>query len=1209
MTSTGWQKNLASANMSFIAGDVAAGKVENDPALAPSETSQGSTSTIGKAVEKYPQVQGPLKDQMMIVNTGDVMMTNYAIANTESLSLLEERRRLLELVENIPNPPGQPQNDNVNVPSDGQSTELTKNSMSGTSDADEDLQLEDPLKIRMMANSASANTMFINLLQGHRRPPEFGDAKPNRSDSMDFESEPPPGLPQSDHINVPIGDQNTDLTGDFMSGTADAPTPNKKPPVNHVSSRRLSVEDAAFPLVEEESLPEANDLYDFESSPDNTFYTFPGFDYGHAGQQLGIINIGFLHGLEASSTSSPSFHFNEFVTQPSEDQSNDRFSISNTFSGEHGNALNQRDSFQAFPDEPKRVPEFDSMSFAQPNTYTEVTERAARSYEDQDDRGISGIKRPVHTGNSYVGELAQSSSHPSKVSRYAAIAQQQQQQQNMLFLHSLRPSTSQVPMANMEFSARDQKRLRRHPPSTSPDSVVEDPVLEQEAFTPPLEPTTGPSRGDMIEGFADSSNMTSYFPSHFANREFLGRDLASLYSLQPTSRTLNDHSTNEDQKRTNSVSQDDDLSSSRLIEIDLDAYPTFRYSPLSKERPGSVRLVKLQNLSTANDIYCEIVCADMYQDDMEYICLSYCWGDGGRDRIIYIKEANGPNARHRSLAITENLYCALRSLQASETYSTRLMWIDMISINQNDLRERADQVALMKSIYDKAEDVVVWLGGSQSAQTARPIISWIYESLLAKTGLKAASIAGSEGLKLNQEHLYLLKEFTTVDIPGSSPIQAYELLAQFFSLPWFRRVWVLQEASSHRTVTARIGEYTLPFEAIIIAALWQSFLTRSYTSLSDVELGHARSGQGYLPELWLNLLHTRKPRGLPIIELVCRARDFQASDPRDKLFAMLGLANDVYTSSGLLPYYLQPDYTISKDAVYMRFAKGIIAQTGNLDILSAVNTFSGQPNEASATWMPQLDVPIATIRGLGFPRKYNAAFATKQVLNATTNDCDANLLSLSGFVVDTVGYKVSSLLTLSPQLHLQVDSDVEAVTDLWSRYVIGMAYCNSAQKRAKLQAYVNTITAAGFAVPRSFPEYPLGQVEPPQNVPSIIADFAAYWAREDRKFSILDVDRAKFVEYAKTGDADQFAVLAGKACHERKFFYIGNSRMGLCPRNAKEGDKIVVLYGGSVPYVLRQKAGDTWAFVGECYVDGLMFGEVQKLKEDLNIAEQVFHIR
>ena len=53
--------------------------------------------------------------------------------------------------------------------------------------------------------------------------------------------------------------------------------------------------------------------------------------------------------------------------------------------------------------------------------------------------------------------------------------------------------------------------------------------------------------------------------------------------------------------------------------------------------------------------------------------------------------------------------------------------------------------------------------------------------------------------------------------------------------------------------------------------------------------------------------------------------------------------------------------------------------------------------------------------------------------------------------------------------------------------------------------------------------------------------------------------------------------------------------MGLVPAAARLGDRIVLIFGGSVLYVLRPREGllaSQYEFVGECYIHGLMDGEV-----------------
>ena len=65
-----------------------------------------------------------------------------------------------------------------------------------------------------------------------------------------------------------------------------------------------------------------------------------------------------------------------------------------------------------------------------------------------------------------------------------------------------------------------------------------------------------------------------------------------------------------------------------------------------------------------------------------------------------------------SLAIGLNPDGALRQLRRS--YSGRLLWVDALCINKEDVKERSQQVELMGKTYLSVERVVVWLGTERS---------------------------------------------------------------------------------------------------------------------------------------------------------------------------------------------------------------------------------------------------------------------------------------------------------------------------------------------------------------------------------------------------------------------------------------------------------------------------------------------------------------
>ncbi|KAF5588267.1 heterokaryon incompatibility (het-6OR allele) [Fusarium subglutinans] len=73
----------------------------------------------------------------------------------------------------------------------------------------------------------------------------------------------------------------------------------------------------------------------------------------------------------------------------------------------------------------------------------------------------------------------------------------------------------------------------------------------------------------------------------------------------------------------------------------------------------------------------------------------------------------------------------------------------------------------------------------------------------------------------------------------------------------------------------------------------------------------------------------------------------------------------------------------------------------------------------------------------------------------------------------------------------------------------------------------------------------------------------------------------------------------------RRFFRTEKGYMGLVPPDIQPGDAICLLLGGSVAYALRRSAHETWIYIGECYVHGIMDGEAaaKALEEKIDFAE------
>jgi hypothetical protein len=118
-------------------------------------------------------------------------------------------------------------------------------------------------------------------------------------------------------------------------------------------------------------------------------------------------------------------------------------------------------------------------------------------------------------------------------------------------------------------------------------------------------------------------------------------------------------------------------------------------------------------------IECRLV---KHDDKTPYHALSWCWGapiSQDNQGFIKIIHENQPYA----FAMSKNLETALRRLRAlrdpqekSKPWIERI-WIDFICINQNDTSEKNSQVPMMAQIYSEAKSVFVWLGEARDKST------------------------------------------------------------------------------------------------------------------------------------------------------------------------------------------------------------------------------------------------------------------------------------------------------------------------------------------------------------------------------------------------------------------------------------------------------------------------------------------------------------
>ncbi|KAH7066078.1 heterokaryon incompatibility protein-domain-containing protein [Paraphoma chrysanthemicola] len=328
------------------------------------------------------------------------------------------------------------------------------------------------------------------------------------------------------------------------------------------------------------------------------------------------------------------------------------------------------------------------------------------------------------------------------------------------------------------------------------------------------------------------------------------------------------------------------------------------YNPLLKAQQ-SIRLLQILPGSAGQDVRCVLYDYTIQQDRASgpYEALSYVWGNSDDKHRIFVEadQSVPPGKSQSYLEITRNLFVALRRFR--DRFAPRLVWIDAICINQQDVVERALQVHFMANIYFHTSRVIVWLG--EEADDSGDLLAQIEETAIRNRD----SFGDSSSQSTRSAELLQYRKETQI---------SKKALMRFLERPWFHRIWVLQEVAAGRCLLLVCGQAEVTgttFTHGLLACLHNLEPSHRNFGASVVHMmsweapglqyrgtGSTISNDGQ--EVCLGIL--------PLGQLLDRFHEHDASDPRDKIYALLGICRSSDHSSPLL----MPDYTKSWSAVF-----------------------------------------------------------------------------------------------------------------------------------------------------------------------------------------------------------------------------------------------------------------------------------------------------
>jgi hypothetical protein len=669
---------------------------------------------------------------------------------------------------------------------------------------------------------------------------------------------------------------------------------------------------------------------------------------------------------------------------------------------------------------------------------------------------------------------------------------------------------------------------------------------------------------------------------------------------------------------------------------------TYVYPPLKEQHGQDIRVLVIEPGKGEDPIKCRLVPSALGSstpsgtEAYPYTALSYYWGEGDPIHDITVTSYNTledrmeePNAEEKAIFVLQkhkewrktgkiyvrtNLYVALQRFRKKNKLTT--MWIDALCIDQGDKYERSAQVKKMHELYIQAENVTIWLGDGSSADSPEATPRCCFKFL--------RQILDLQNLDSLLDHIAEKNESRTV--------QKAKHIVDLMCNKWFSRRWIIQELALARKAEVVYGKQTMPWpdfaDAIAIFIKSQERirpgLAKLYveTAISVPELssvdGVKNLGANALVD-FINNLFRRSENGdiqqrmMTLEALVSNLLAFEATNPRDTIYAVLSLAKDTHHLSTDLDERLLPAYQNTLLDVYTDFIGYCIDKSQSLDILLRHWAPSEKREKHQVplrelvdqaglpTWIPSIHksahgAPSQRIRG----RSNGDSFVGTSIRSSRRNY--SATLDLPPEIV----FEKSAHATQKPKYsgHMFVQGlrigKIEKISHrapeaMVFREAFGLAGFDH-ETWLECQQWAEGIERVpeGFWRTIVADRGPEG-TNPPSWYPRACLESLKHLrpTGDLRPDDVIDLPRASSI-------AKLFMERVKDVLWERRFVRIklegkdGKTTYGLTPRDTEARDIVCVLFGCSVPVVLRQhgkRKAKYFSMIGECFVYGMMDGE------------------
>jgi hypothetical protein len=543
-------------------------------------------------------------------------------------------------------------------------------------------------------------------------------------------------------------------------------------------------------------------------------------------------------------------------------------------------------------------------------------------------------------------------------------------------------------------------------------------------------------------------------------------------------------------------------------------------------------------------IKCDIQVASL-EDKPEYEALSYVWGD--KLALVEIEVSDS------KVGVTKNLYAALRRLRLAN--EARRLWVDQLCINQWDMKEKEQQVRLMRHIYSQCRQCNLWMGELQEGVTE----SDAHGAIDILTYMEKVAGAGSE------EGIAVPQCFETA-YHFTGPSKALESLA-IDRNPWWARVWTVQEAVLPPNKIMLWGPLTMPWETMTNAAnCWTSYIPPLLAERIRDVWNTGIMGGLMAMVVWLQISTQRMDS--PVF-LVNRWRFREATDPRDKIYALMGLCE-----SGSMPFMESCNYEMSVVDVFSNLTADLMRSEEDLfPLIMDPRLEIGKATPGLPRWA--LDVSYISEWNTDWFHLYAWPWYNAHGERPLDLDRVFSRWEESRSILELEGVFVNAIeIVGEPSLYSR-ESRAEELQSRLKKLRSWELLAKEHIKRGTPES--SELYPGGYTLREAFGRLMLGDL-----------------MRDDEQWVDAPANEEDVESvYQSVDEGNAYCTIRGMMNNQR-FFITKTGLMGIGHMDTQPGEEVWVFHGGNFPFTLIPRegnSGNNYDFGGRCYVQGIMNGE------------------